>query len=108
VLLAAGVSALSCDDVWEGNIIFDVVLRPAEEIGLDDIREVYRLKGSEQDDLQANRILAKAKENGLSFLAISPSYGASALVLADSFTLISESEWLEQLTSAETAPRSNE
>ena len=105
VLLAAGVSALSCDDVWEGNIIFDVVIRSVEEIGADDIREVYRLDSSEQADLQAHRALAKAKENASSFLAISPSYGACALTLADSFTLMSESEWLARLPNAKTAPR---
>jgi|SRR5579872_272431 len=98
VLLATGVVALRSDEIRAGNIVFDVVLLTANEIGLAEIREVYGLDDGEQDESDAQRFLAKAQEEGSSFLTITPSYGGSSFVLAKAFAFMGESQWLAKPT----------
>jgi len=92
-LLAAGVVALAADGLRAGNIIFDVECRSASEFTLNDIREVYRLDMSPQDDTHAQNALAKAERERLSMLTIGPTYGGGCLILAKSFSLVPRSEW---------------
>jgi hypothetical protein len=65
-LLAVGVVALASDGLRGGNIIFDVECRSAEEITLNDVREVHRFGMSPQDDAHAQTALAKAELDELS------------------------------------------
>lgn len=97
VVSATGVAALYSADIRAGNIIFDVVVSRGAEITLDDIREAYGLNGRPQDDTQAQRSLTKALESEFSFLRISASYGGTCAVIAKTFTLRAEDEWVSQI-----------
>jgi hypothetical protein len=105
VICAMGVVALLSGEIKAGNIIFDVEIRNAEEIDLDDIREVHGFPRGEQGDKWADEALLRAKADGLSLLSIGPSYGGNCLALAKSFTLVTEAEWIAQLSGSVTNPR---
>ena len=88
---------MAADGFNAGNIILDVLTRQDEELTLQDISEVYRMESSGES--QSLRLLAKAREQRLVFLEISPSYGATCLVLAESIALIPREEWIERYLS---------
>jgi hypothetical protein len=95
-LVGTDVAALTLTDFKQGNIIFDVIVRGSDEISLDDIRWVYSLSEGAAGEDQASRLLAKALEEGLSVLEITPSYGAICMILARSFDLMTRRLWLER------------
>src|SRR5262249_18820673 len=94
VVSATGVVALFSGELRSGNIIFDIELRTADEIGLAEIREVYGITSGEQHDHWVETALAKSRSQQLSLLVISPSYGGNCFVLAKSFRLQPEAEWI--------------
>jgi hypothetical protein len=102
MLSAIHVAALRSDGLQAGNIIFDVECRSSEEITLADIRDVYRFETNPRDEVHATNALEKARREELSLLAIGPTYGGDCLVLAKSFKLLTESEWIQSLL--ETSP----
>jgi hypothetical protein len=93
VLIARAVAALTADGILAGNIILDIETRATEELTLEDIRDAFEYDRPE-DDAYAKNALSKAQQSKLSLLAISPSYGGSCLILAESINLIAREEWM--------------
>jgi len=84
VLSLEGVEALTFDDIKQGNIILDLVLRNTKEITHSDISELY---GVGADAPQAVSLMKSATERGLQVLEINPSYGARGLALFQGWDL---------------------
>lgn len=97
VVAADGVVRLFATGVKEGNIVFDVVIRNHDELTLDDVAAVYDMAGSPRAEEQASQLLDQARKQKLVLLEISPSYGASCLVLARSVDVV-DRDWRSQLT----------
>lgn len=110
VIVAHGVAALKADDVREGNIILDVLERPAEELSASDFDEFsYDGSSEEQQARQSKDLLEKGRAGSLALLEISPSYGATCTVLAKSFELINREDWLARyVLRPDTAPTSTQ
>jgi hypothetical protein len=81
------------DDFKEGNIIYDVVVREGDELTRRDIVQLYGFT----EEAKAELKLQKVKLDGLVVMEISPSYGASCLILAGSVALINRQEWKDRL-----------
>ena len=77
-LILRGVQRLSIAEIKEGNIIFDLVYREAEQVTLSDMEELYDV---DADSPQAAILLQKARDHAFRVLEINPSYGALALFL---------------------------
>ncbi len=92
--VANGVVALGASGFRAGNIILRVATRDHEEIVFRDIAELYDLRPGPPGEGQGMRLLEKARQQGLTLLAIDPSYGATCLVLAHSVDLLDRNEWL--------------
>jgi hypothetical protein len=87
-----GVVAMTAEGFRAGNIIFEVTVRRADELALEDVIQTYGLQPSAAGETQARELLDKAKEKGLSLLEINPSYGGQCLVLAQSVELAPRAE----------------
>jgi hypothetical protein len=72
-----GVDALSLSGIKQGNILFDVLVRAAQDLTLDDIQELY---GVALDSPKASELLGSKVEQGLQILEVNPSYGAQGVV----------------------------
>ena len=92
--VAEGVVALGASGFRAGNLILQVALRGNDEIVFRDIAELYDLQDGSAGEDQGMRLLGKARQEGLTLLAIDPSYGATCLVLAHSVDLLERNEWL--------------
>jgi hypothetical protein len=77
-LLLRGVERLSLDEIKEGNILFDLVFRDAEQLTTSDMEELYDVDANSP---QAVDLLRKARDHGPRVLEINPSYGAIGLFL---------------------------
>jgi len=77
-LLLEGVEALAISGVKEGNIIFDLVFRDAEQATASVIAELYEVG---PDTEQAKNLLRSAQDKKLQILELNPSYGARGLIL---------------------------
>ncbi len=93
VIVAEGVTALSAGGFKSGNIVFEVLTKAGDELTLQDITESYGLSAEVKGQEQAQKLLGKARERGLTVLQINPSYGATCIVLAESIYLLSRHEW---------------
>jgi hypothetical protein len=93
VIEASNVASLTAGEFKEGNIVFDVLIHSSDELTLESISGVYGVSGI-CDSIQAQRQLERARQNGLSLLEIGSSYGATCLLLAQSFELCSYREWI--------------
>jgi hypothetical protein len=98
-MVAEGVAALGADGFRKGHIIFDVLTRTHEDLNQSDIATLYDLQSGDAGQRQADKLLEKARQERLIVLEINPSYGASCLVLARTFDLLSRKEWLERYLS---------
>jgi hypothetical protein len=78
VLILEDVKRLVLNDIRQGNIILDLVIRRASELTLSDMKELY---GVGQETPQAQSLLNTATERKQQVLEINPSYGAQGLVL---------------------------
>ena len=78
VLVLEGVEVLTLNDVRQGNIIFDLVIRSGHELTVSDIEYVYGIGNTPTD---AGRLLNAAVDKGLQLLEINPSYGAEGMAL---------------------------
>ena len=96
VIAASGVVALSADGFKAGNIIFEVLTKQQDDLTLQDITESYGLSAEINDREQAQKLLGKARERGLTVLQINPSYGATCILLAESIDLLPRHEWAER------------
>jgi hypothetical protein len=72
-----GVDALSLSNIKQGNIIFDVLVRGAQDLTVDDIQELY---GVARDSPMAAELLDLKVKESLQVLEINPSYGAQGVV----------------------------
>ena len=77
-LILRGVQRLSIADIKEGNIIFDLVFREAEQLTPSDLGKLYDV---DADSPQAAILLEKARNHALRVLEINPSCGALAQFL---------------------------
>ncbi len=84
VLILNDIERLVLNDIREGNIILDLVIRSAGELTLSDMKELY---GVAQSTSVAQNLLKTAKEKGQQVLEINPSYGAQGLVLFQDWNL---------------------
>lgn len=96
VLTVRGVVALAADGFKAGNIIFEVLTKHDAEITLQDMTDVYGLAVADGTQEQAQKLLDKARERGLSVLEINPSYGASCIILAESVDFLRREEWADR------------
>jgi hypothetical protein len=100
VLIAGNVLALNATNFLKRNIIFDVVTRQDAELTAPDIRAVYGLQNPHNvaaENTHVEKILSDVHANGGILLEITPSYGASCLLLARSIELLPHSEGLRRL-----------
>lgn len=95
-LVAGGVAALSSGGFRKGNLIFEVLVKTQEEITLSDVATIYELREGDAGRDQGDKLLKNAHDQKLEILEINPSYGASCLILAESFDLLTRKEWLER------------
>ena len=79
-----GVQALVLNDVKQGNIILDLVIREGAEITKNDVAQVYGLN----DDSVTKNKLETAVNGGFQILEINPSYGAEGLILFKTWSLV--------------------
>jgi hypothetical protein len=93
VVVADGIVALTVTNFRKGNIISEVAARGHEEVTTDDIAALYDLWEGKAGEELAAKLLAKAQQERLSILDITPSYGATCLLLARSIKVIDHNEW---------------
>jgi hypothetical protein len=103
-VVAEGIVALTVTNFKKGNLIFEVVARGHEELTMDDIAALYDLREGKEGEEQSAKLLAKARQERLSILDISPSYGATCLLLAHSIKIIDQNEWSARYLSRATQP----
>ena len=103
-VVAEGIVALTVTNFKKGNLIFEVVARGHEELTMDDIAALYDLREGKEGEEQSAKLLAKARQERLSILDISPSYGATCLLLARSIKIIDQNEWSARYLSRATQP----
>src|SRR5438270_13064497 len=78
-VVLTGVVMLKATGFKQGNIIFDVTTRTAEEITQLDIAELYDLQPDRQPAFWESQLLEKAHRESFHLFQISPSYGGSCL-----------------------------
>jgi hypothetical protein len=86
IATAQQVSALCLNDFWEGNIIYDIEVFDFNEISIEDVSEAHRAPQA------AERRLSEGRTLGLLLIRINPSYGASLVMIANSFEIVARSE----------------
>ncbi len=101
-VVANGVVALNVTNFKKGNLIFEVAARGHEELTMDDIAALYDLREGKEGEEQAAKLLAKARQERLTILEISPSYGATCVCLAHSIEIIDQNEWSARYLSSTT------
>lgn len=74
-----GVEALNVKNIRAGNIIFDIVGVPSAALTHAHVQEAYGF--AKEDAESAQKLLAKARECGLSALELNASYGAEGVFL---------------------------
>lgn len=87
-LVLDGVQALVLNDVKQGNIILDLVIRKGEEITQSDVAQVYALN----EVSVAKNKLETAVNSGFQILEINSSYGAEGLILFKAWTLVPQND----------------
>ncbi|MGD1216210.1 MAG: hypothetical protein ABR861_14620 [Terriglobales bacterium] len=106
-IVANGVAALAANEFRKGHIIFDVETKTHEELTSEDIRLLYDVHSGEAGQEQCSKLLKNAQEQKLAALEITPSYGASFIILARSFELLDRRDWSERYVSRLAATRSD-
>jgi len=96
VIVAEGVSALAANGFKAGNILFEVLTRSAAEVTLRDIHSLYELQAGSSGEIQGANLLKNIHLEKQEILEVNPSYGASCIVLADSYDLLRRGEWVER------------
>jgi hypothetical protein len=105
VAVANGVVALALTKFKKGNLIFEVAIRGYQDVTTDDIAMLYDLREGEEGIEQADKLLAKVRQEQLSLFEIIPSYGATFLLLAHSIDIVEHNDWLVRyLSSASRRP----
>jgi hypothetical protein len=102
--VAGGIAALTVTGFKKGNLVFEVVTRSHDEVTAKDIADLYDLTEGEDGIAQAAKLLMKAQQERLSILEITPSYGATCLLLSRSIEVMKRNEWSQLYLSAFTHP----
>lgn len=63
----------------QGNVIFDIEVIPTDKLTASNISDAYGLVP--EDESQSEKLLDRAKSQGLSVLNVNPSYGAQCTFL---------------------------
>jgi len=84
ILVLQDVGAMTISEIKQGNIVFDLVFRSAEELTRSDMAELYSV---DVDAPQATDLLKAKREKGFQLLEINASYGAQGLVLFQTFEI---------------------
>jgi hypothetical protein len=84
ILVLQDVDAMTISEIEQGNIIFDLVFRSAEELTCSDMAELY---GVDVDAPLAGDLLRAKREEGFQLLEINASYGAQGSVLFRTFEI---------------------
>jgi hypothetical protein len=79
-MILYGVRLLKASNVRQGNIILDLVLVNPQQLTGEHIEELYDIAGARRDE-QIEQFLASAREEELSVLEVSSSYGAECIAL---------------------------
>jgi len=106
-IVANGVAAPGANEFRKGHIIFDVETKTHEELTSEDIRLLYDVHSGEAGQEQCSKLLKNAQEQKLAALEITPSYGASFIILARSFELLDRRDWSERYVARLAATRSD-
>jgi len=106
-IVANGVAALGASEFRKDHIIFDVETKTHEELTAEDVRLLYDVHSGEAGQEQCNKLLQDALEQQLAALEITPSYGASFIILARSFELLDRKDWWQRYGSRLAATRSD-
>jgi hypothetical protein len=83
-VIARGARQLHCDDFNLGNIILDATLQFGRELSSDDVSWLWCCYGSERDKYR--EFVMSEEDQARPSLILTPSYGASLILLADAFT----------------------
>ena len=94
--VVTGVVALSARGFKAGNLILSVESYEHSEISVEDISEVHDYEKTPEDQIKAARLLEKAQLDQLVLFVISPSYGATCLVLGHAVEVLTRKEWSER------------
>jgi hypothetical protein len=103
VVVVEDIEALSVNGVKAGNIIFEVLTRDHEEILPEYIEILYELPPTPARGEEVKNLTARAIQGGFSLLEINPSYGATCLVLARAFRLVTYDKWLKECSDSRPA-----
>jgi hypothetical protein len=104
-IVAHGVLALYGTGFMKGHIVLDVMTKTHEEISSADIRLLYDLREDEAGEEQCRKVILNVRQQKLEVLEITPSYGATLLILAKSFELLDRKKWSESYGSRLAATR---
>ena len=80
---------LRCDNVLEGNIIFDVVVHPAGDACMEWVEDVNSFsfkEVGEQQKLHYETTLKKFQDGELKLVSINPSYGCEGIITCKNIT----------------------
>ena len=77
---------MNINNVWEGNIIFDVLVRGGDKISASDMELVVQFSDVGKEE-QIARALTDARVGHLQLLEMTTSYGAHGAVLFESMEL---------------------
>jgi hypothetical protein len=94
VLTAKQMSALRLNDVFAGNIIFDVEVFDLDEISINDFLEAQPHRHGEHAAFE------KARDQKLQLLRINPSYGANMVAVTRSVEVCLLEQWGRLLPTA--------
>jgi len=87
VLIAKGVERMKADGFRQGNIIFDVLARRADQLSIGDVRSLYDTLDGEVGERQTRTIWERLTQEGRVMLEINPSYGCECLLIAQTLTV---------------------
>jgi hypothetical protein len=90
-MVADDVTRMRVDNLLQGNIIFDIVMRQGRELTRSDM-DVYGFAASPDDEKLANDKLERLRTEDRVALEINPSYGCKCFLIAQSVALIPRSE----------------
>jgi hypothetical protein len=90
-LVAGDVTRMRVDNLLQGNIIFDIVMRQGQELTRDDM-DVYGFASDPIGEKRVSDKLEQLKIENRIALEINPSYGCECFLIAQAVTLIPRSE----------------
>jgi hypothetical protein len=90
-LVADDVTRMHADNLLQGNIIFDIVMRQGHELTISDM-DIYGFAASPTGEKHADDMLERSRRENRVALEINPSYGCECFLIAQTVTLIPRSK----------------